>query len=439
MQQGQATRTKTVSWSGALTALALACLVLALACTPAEDAGEDTTDASPEALLEQARSVHATALVLDAHADAEIPGQESRYVGADGRSEVAPDKMQAGGMDAVVLAVAVGPGPRDANGFAEARATANAELAAIHQIASDPANDAVVARTADELEAAHADGKTAFLVGFQNARILGTDPAGLDQFYEQGARVFAMTHMGHNDFADSSRPVFIGETGEYEVEEEHGGLSDLGRAFVERVNALGGVVDVSQLSKNATLQAIELSATPVIASHSNVKALTNVRRNLTDEEIDAIGAAGGVVHVAAFIGYLFDSNSEELDTRIREARAVAGIPLDYDYPFELYWEIDDPEVQSTYINSVRDILGPGSVKDLVNHLDYVVGRIGVDHVGIGNDFNHGGGLGDFVDASQALNVTAELLARGYSEEDIQKIWSGNFLRVLRAAEAGKED
>ena len=376
-------------------------------------------------------TVHANALVLDAHADIEIPGKEDRYAGADGKSKVEPPKMRAGGVDAVVMAVAVGPGPRDAEGYAQARKKADEELQSILDLTADPSDDVVLVRSADELEAAHANNQRALILGFQNARIIGTDVDGLDQFYAAGVRVFALTHMGHNDFADSSRPVFSAATGKHEVTQEHGGLSDLGRQAIVRINELGGIVDVSQLSTPATLQVLALSTAPVIASHSNVRQLSDVSRNLSDEEIDRIGEVGGVIHVAPFRGYLFDSTNDELVAAIRQARRAVNISEDYLYPFELYWEIKDPAVQKSFLTAVSDLLGPGSVDDMLNHIDYIVARIGIDHVGIGTDFNHGSGIEGYDDASEALNVTIGLLARGYTAEEIEKIWGGNFLRVFR--------
>ena len=379
----------------------------------------------------EAVTVHANALVLDAHADIEIPGKEDRYAGADGKSKVEPSKMRAGGVDAVVMAVAVGPGPRDAEGYAQARKKADEELQSILDLTADPSDDVVLVRSADELAAAHANNQRALILGFQNARIIGADVDGLDQFYAAGVRVFALTHMGHNDFADSSRPVFSAATGKHEVTQEHGGLSDLGRQAIVRINELGGIVDVSQLSTPATLQVLALSTAPVIASHSNVRQLSDVSRNLSDEEIDRIGEVGGVIHVAPFRGYLFDSTNDELVAAIRQARRAVNISEDYLYPFELYWEIKDPAVQKSFLTAVSDLLGPGSVDDMLNHIDYIVARIGIDHVGIGTDFNHGSGIEGYDDASEALNVTIGLLARGYTAEEIEKIWGGNFLRVFR--------
>ncbi len=416
--------------------LVSAALLTLAACGPASTEPSNVDLANVDATAITAEAIHAHALVLDAHADIEIPGKESRYVGTDGLSKVAPDKMRAGGVDAVVMSVAVGPGPRDADGYAVARALADEKLSAVKALVADPENNLVLARSADELVQAHADGKGALILGLQNARILGTEVSALDDFYAAGVRVFALTHMGHNDFADSSRPIYNSAVGAHEVEAEHGGLSELGRLAIQRINALGGIVDISQLSKAAALQVLALSTTPVIASHSNVWHLSNVSRNLTDEEIDLIGKNGGVIHIAPFRGYLFDSSNKELDGLIRVARQEAGIEEGYYYPFELYWEIDDAAVQTKFLSTVSELLGPGSMDDVLNHIDYVAQRIGVDHVGIGTDFNHGSGITGFDDASEALNVTKGLLARGYSQQDIEKIWGGNFIRVFAAAAEG---
>lgn len=428
------------------TALVVSVAVSLSACAqPADTTPTDSEPAAPASALIGERAtpdpaaLHARALVLDAHADVELPEAPSRYVGEDGVSRVAPAKMRAGSMDAVVLAVAADPGPRDSEGVAAARARADAELQAVLDLAADPANEAVIATTAEAIEAAHEEGKLALIVGFQNARALGSNVDGIDAFYDAGVRIFALTHMGHNDFADSSRPIFDGDIGTYEVEAEHGGLSPIGEAAIDRINDLGAVVDVSQLSRDATLQVLARTRAPIIASHSNVKALTNVRRNLSDEEIDAIGANEGVIHIAAFNGYLFDSNDAALHTTIVEARRAAGLPDAYDYPYELYWEIEDPEVQRTYIYAIREAIGPGEPEVMLEHLDYVVERIGVDHVGFGNDFNHGGGIRGFEDASGAQVLTEGLLARGYSEAEIAQIWGGNFLRVMRAAAEAAAD
>jgi membrane dipeptidase len=194
---------------------------------PTESALSDASDAREQTA--RAKRIHETALVLDAHADIEIPGKASRYAGSDGLSNVSPEKMKIGGVDAVVMAIAVGPGPRTTSGYVEARALADEKLRAVLALTENPANNLALAKTAEDLVAAHEQGKGALILGFQNARILGTAVSGLDAFYDLGVRVFALTHMGHNDFADSSRPVFDGATGQHEVVAEHGGLSALGK------------------------------------------------------------------------------------------------------------------------------------------------------------------------------------------------------------------
>jgi len=390
-------------------------------------------------LIAKAKAIHASALTLDAHADIEIPGKPSSYVGSDGLSKVEPNKMRTGGLDAVVMAIAVGPMPRNEDGYSAAKALAQTKLESVRALAEDKTNNSVIALNTDQLIEAEHQGKSAFILGFQNALILGREIDDIDTLYNSGVRVFALTHMGHNDFADSSRTLFDGKTNTREPDAEHGGLSSLGKKAVKRINALGGVMDISQLSSQAALQAIKLSTSPVIASHSNVRALTNVSRNLSNEEIDRIGSTGGVIHVAPFRGYLFDSADPKMDQAIRSIRKESGIDEDYLYPFELYWEIEDSSVKKDFITRISMQLGPIGLNEMLDHIDYIANRIGIDHVGIGTDFNHGSGIEGFDDASEALNVTIELLKRGYSEDEITKIWGGNFVRVWKAAEKAAEE
>lgn len=407
-----------------------------VACAPASTSNEvETSDADAPAPL-TVSEIHEAAIVIDGHADIALPETSPLYLGPDGRSKAAPEKLKAGGFDAVVMSLATGPKPRTEDGRALAYAEASAKLDAMQSRVADDANDLAFATTSEEVEDANSNGDIAIILGLQNVQSLEGDLSRIDAFFDQGVRVFGLTHMGHNDFSDSSRPLFDGESGTYEVEEEHGGLSELGEAAVRRIDELGGIIDVSQMSKNATLQAIELADTPVIASHSNVKALSDVTRNLSDEEIDRIGETGGVIHIVAFSAYLVDLSDPDMRANIRDVRLAAGLPETYAYPYELYWELDDPAEQMTFLTNMRALVGAEDVSRLVDHVDYVVDRIGIEHVGIGTDFNHGGGIVGFVEADAAENVTAELVARGYSAEDINKIWGGNFLRVLDAAAAG---
>ncbi|GAB5483396.1 MAG: pyoverdine-tailoring dipeptidase-like protein PvdM [Parasphingorhabdus sp.] len=409
--------------------------VLLSACAAAQTESA-TASAAPEieaALVERAREIHQQSLVLDAHADIVLPSTSKTYLGADGLSKVAPAKLRAGGVDAVIMSVAVGPGSRTTDGRALARAEADEKLAAVSNMVQQDPNLGLATSPA-EIKSLSASGKTVILLGFQNARSLDGQVDALDQYYAAGVRLFGLNHLGHNDFSDSSRPLYIAEKRSYEIAEEHGGLSPLGVAAVRRINALGGIIDVSQMSKAATLQATKLSRSPVIASHSNARKLSNVSRNLSDEEIDLIAKTGGVIHLAAFGAYLVDLSDPKLLAAILKVRRDAGLPDAYSYPYELYWEIPDPEKRQSFLIAMRRVIGPSSVDRLVDHIDYIVNRVGIDHVGIGSDFNHGGGVAGFVDASEAGNVTFALVKRGYSAEQIRKIWGENFLRVFRAVQ-----
>ena len=401
-------------------------------CSSDERAAEGLKD-NPE--LEEASVIelHAAALVLDAHADIVIPSTSASYLSDDGSSKVSLDKMRAGGVDAVVMSIAVGPGPRTEEGDAAARAEADEKLEAINSLVSLSNGNAVLVRSSAELVAAHEAGKLAIILGFQNARSLERDINTIDEFYQAGVRIFGLNHLGHNEFSDSSRPNFDGTTGKFEVTEEHGGLSELGASAIKRINALGALIDVSQMSKSATLQALELTTSPVVASHSNAKKVSDVSRNLSDEEIDLIGENGGVIHVAAFKGYLLNISEPKFIETLKSLRREVGISEEYNYPFELYWEIEDPAEQVNFITAVSELLGPATTDNMIEHINYIVDRIGVDHVGIGNDFNHGSGIDDYIDATDAMNLTEGLIRAGFTQESIDKIWSGNFLRVLDAA------
>ncbi len=393
-------------------------------------------NADDAAIEQQARALHDRILVIDAHADIEVPGKPNRFAGPDGLSQVHPSKLKAGGISAIVMAAGIGFGPRTAEADAAAREIVNEEILAVRAMARENPDLLTIATNTADLRSSKAAGKIALMLGFQNARALERDIDALDDLYNAGVRVFALNHLGHNDYSDSSRPNFNGDTKAYEPEEEHGGVSDLGKAAIARINALGGLVDVSQMSKNATLQTVALSKAPVIASHSNVRVLSNVTRNLSDEEIDAIGAKGGVVHISPFSAYLVDLSDPDLLAKIKAVRLEAGLPETYSYPYELYWELE-AEARDAFLTKMRAVVGRSSVARMIDHIDYVKGRIGIDHIGVGSDFNHGGGINGFADASEAFSLTLGLLKRGYTETDIEKIWGGNFVRVFDAAQRSR--
>ncbi len=253
------------------------------------------------------------ALVLDSHTDVLLPGTAQRYYAPDGGSRTSLAQLTAGGVDAVVLAIAVGPGPETPEGYAAARKEAESKLSAIRNFISSSGGKIEQARTADDVERIHRAGNIAILLGFQNARILGGELGAFDHFYEAGVRVAALTHAGNNAFADSSRPQ-AGET------DRNHGLSPLGKDAIRRFNDLGVLVDVSQLSTPALMQTLALTRAPVVATHSNARALVDNTRNLSDAELDAIKANGGVVQLTPFGAYVHKSTQAELD-KIAAVRA----------------------------------------------------------------------------------------------------------------------
>ena len=395
----------------------------------------ETEQIKPEQeIIDIAKKIHSQAIILDAHADIATPTTSANFLSSDGLSKVAISKLKKGGLSAVVMSIAVPPGPRTMKGDIQARIEANRQLTIISNRIDSMETSFLLINSVSDISRAKEIGKVAIILGFQNARSLQKDVTVIDSFYNEGVRLFGLNHLGHNEFSDSSRPFFDSKTGTYEPDAEHGGLSPLGIEAIKRINLLGGIIDVSQMSKAATLQALQLSTAPIIASHSNVRSISNVSRNLSDEEIDLFGKKGGVIHVSPFRAYLLDYSNPSLIEEIKTARRAAGLSEIYSYPFELYWEIKDPTKQYAFLKSISDIIGPADVDHLIDHIDYIVNRIGIDHVGIGTDFNHGSGIDGFMDAADALNVTIGLVRRGYSEKDIKKIWGGNFIRVFQEAE-----
>jgi len=244
----------------------------------------------------RARAIHKQVLTLDSHVDVIVPGTQSEYgPGQPDRADL--DKLRRGGIDAVAFAIAVGPGPRTPEGVAAARAEADAKLAVIQRFVHDNPAQVGLALSAEDVRKIHGQGKIAVIESFLNARSLGMNLDSIDDFYKAGVRLFGFVHAGNNDFADSSRPID-------DPAQEFHGLSPLGKQAVAKLNKLGVIIDVSQLTPDGLLQTLEISKAPVVASHSAVRALVDNTRNLSDRELDAIKANGGVVQVTAFNAYL---------------------------------------------------------------------------------------------------------------------------------------
>jgi membrane dipeptidase len=271
-------------------------------------------------------------------------------------------------------------------------------------------------------------------MGVENGYPLGEDLPRVEEFYRRGARYMSLVHNGHNQLGDS-------HTGEREGWKWHG-VSPLGKLVITEMNRLGIMVDVSHASKDSMLQSAALSKAPIIASHSSARALCDVSRNLDDEQLLALKRTGGVIQIVAYSGFI---KTTQADSAERKA-ALATARKEYDLPdpasmtqrarAHAALKNLSPDHRAAYEEKLIEIDNqlpgdpPATVKDLVNHIDYVVRLIGIDHVGIASDFDGGGGIAGWNDASETFNVTLELVRRGYTENQIEKLWGGNLLRVM---------
>jgi membrane dipeptidase len=335
--------------------------------------------------------------------------------------------MEAGGLDAGFFIVYVGQTARTAENYAQAQADALTKFAAIHRMAEQLYPERIeIAYSAADVPRIAASGKLVAAIGIENGFSLGPNLEMLERYHELGGRYVGLVHNGDNDLARSAQPrAELGDPAEPDT-----GVTELGAAAIARMNRLGMMVDVSHGSKQTALDAIRLSAAPVIASHSSVAALSAHPRNLDDETLRALAAKNGVVQVVAFDGYL-KRQPEERAAAARELRERVGLAANAP-PSSL-----PPEQRAAYEQGVRDIEArwpAATVAELVDHIDYAVELLGIDHVGIASDFDGGGGITGWANAAETANVTAELRARGYDDDEIARIWSGNLLRVWSEVE-----
>lgn len=324
-------------------------------------------------------TIHAATLTLDTHIDIRWPEPPDATTETDRRVDF--PKMLRGGLNAAVFIAYTQQGRRDAEGLAAAATRAEAMLRHIRTRANGTTRH--FCATAAEMETAHAAGALAVLSAVENGNALARDLSRLKAWRDLGAIYLTLTHDGHNDLADAARPK--PDLGDGVA--EHGGLSALGRDAIREMNRIGLLIDVSHSAKTTMMQAAELSRVPIVATHSCCHALCDHPRNLDDEQLDMLRATGGLVQITA------------LDAFLRAA---------------------PPGGKS-----------PATVKDMVDHVDYAVQRVGIDHVGLSSDFDGGGGIPGWADASQTMNLTAELHARGYGAREIDLLWSGNFRRLMR--------
>ena len=381
------------------------------------------------AITSRANAIHERVLTLDSHID--IPFNfATRLVdpGVSGDFQVDLPKMRAGGLDAGFFIVYVGQSERTPENEAQAKADAMTKFEAIHRMAEELYPDEIeIAYTAADVERIAGSGKLVAAIGIENGYVIGRDLSLLATYHELGARYMTLAHGGHNDIADSATPrEALGD-----APAEHDGVSAFGEEVIAEMNRLGILVDVSHISRAAMLDAVRLSAAPVIASHSSMHALMPHPRNLDDEQLVALARNGGVVQTVALGAFLSETAARRA-VEYRNIRGAFGM-IPGQPPEEL-----GAEPYEDYVGRMEalDARWPdATVADFVDHIDHAVSLIGLDHVGISSDFDGGGGVLGWYDASETLNVTTELVRRGYSEEDIAKLWGGNLLRVWAEAEA----
>lgn len=385
-------------------------------------------------LLKQAIEIQDRNPTLDNHLD--IPfefGTGELDAAKDGPSQFDLPKAEKGHLKGAVIAIFVPQGARTEEGYRSAAEKGRQKLAILKAMAAKYPQRAAIAESPEDLKSIEDSGRFAIVLSILNGQLIGKDLSQIDDWYRQGVRVFGFTHNGNNDLADSSRPNLL----RGDKLGEHGGLSPLGRDAVKRLNDLGVVIDVSQISGNALAQVLELTRAPVVASHSNARAIIDHPRNLDDEQLLAIKKNGGVVAINAYSSWvrplppeaIAKGNAVRRQYGVPEEKTVAGIqPLT-----EAGVKVLEPEQFAQYSKDFHAITGDpayrATLEEYVDQIDYVVKKIGIEHVGISSDFNHGGGVIGWKDVSESANVTAELLSRGYSAEDIAKLWGGNFLQV----------
>lgn|SRR5512138_265733 len=378
---------------------------------------------------ETVRRIHASALTIDAHLDLR-DDFDARAALGETQDQVDLPKLERGQLDVATVALFANPAPTTLANIADTRKQVDRKLQSLKALVAQSSNRLELARSAADLERIPAAGKHAILLSFLNALPVGNDLTLLSKYYDEGVRVFGFVHAGNNAFADSSRPnAAFGDK-----PNEQGGLTPLGKQAVGELNRLGVIIDVSQLTPAGVLQTIELSNAPVIASHSALRSRVDVTRNLTDEELLAIANSGGVVHIVAFSAYLKESEQRRRDYETNVWRAF-GLEQGVDNPKTKLDPATYARYQAAYGNYSRNAWQYASLEDYVDAIQAAVKLVGIDHVGLSSDFNHGGGVKGFAHVGEAANVTRALLDRGYSEADIKKLWGGNFLRVFKQVEA----
>lgn len=376
---------------------------------------------SEEKLVRQADKIHASILTVDTHCDTPMefsePGFDLGVRSLDGCVDF--PKMVEGGLHAEFFAVFTAQGPRNDSTFNIVHQKALDIFNAIHRNLEKNSSMAEIATTPDDAYRLKKEGKIAAFIGVENGYPIGKDISRVKQYYDLGARYITLAHTKNNDICDSSTDPSGAE---------NDGLSQFGTKVVKEMNRLGMMVDISHISDKSFFEVLKVTNAPVIASHSSCRALCGSPRNLSDDMLLALKENGGVIQICILGNYLKTPEpNPELDSKLKDLKNKYG-------DYNVLPDSTKKLISKEYKNIQKTFEKPATVKDVVDHIDHVVQVIGVDYVGIGTDFDGGGGVDGCRTASDMKNITIELLRRGYSKADITKIWGGNVMRVLQKVE-----
>jgi len=374
-------------------------------------------------LKKRAQKIHTKILTLDSHCDTPLNlvyrklNLAERHDAHKSGTKVDYPRMKEGGLDASFFAVFLGQGKRDAESNKKVKEKALTIFEAIHKSVKENPDLVELATNYDDAHRIEKLGKRAIYIGIENGYPIGMDIKNIEEFYKLGARYITLCHSSNNDICDSSTD---------EDGAEHDGVSKFGKEVVKEMNRLGIMVDISHVSDKSFYDAVKLSKTPVIASHSSARAICDHPRNMTDDMLKTLAENGGVAQLCVLNSYI----KTPPENPEREA-ALDALRKKYNN-FKDLTDEESANATKDWHKFQKDFPEKlATVADAVDHIDHMVKVAGIDHVGIGTDFDGGGGIDGFFDISEAGNLTYELVKRGYSKKDIGKIWGGNFLRVFK--------
>lgn len=377
-----------------------------------------------EEMIAKAAKIHDKVFTVDTHCDTPMKLGRGYDMGVshdsrDRGGKIDFPRMKEGGLDAEFFAVFIGQGPRTEEGHASAKKRALTVFDNLKKCVADNSDIAELALSPDDAYRIEKAGKRAVFFSMENGYPIGTDLANIKLFYDLGARCITLSHSGHNDICDSSSG-----------EPEHNGLSEFGKEVVKEFNRLGMIIDVSHISEKSLSDVIELSKAPIIASHSNAYSLCGSSRNISDEGLKKLAKNGGVIQMCPLSSFVKQGKQNpEKDAAIKELRDEFGSRRTMSDEDREKYTVAYQKIEEKWPRT------PVTLKDYIDHFDYVKNLIGIDHIGVGSDFDGGGGLEGMFDVSEMGNITLELVKRGYTEKEIRKIWGGNTMRVMREVQA----